>query len=157
MIRNAYCSLRAFKGVSQEVLDYIQSLEVEFKEGRKDFSNGVYLNAEKYISKPREIREFEGHKKYVDIQLILKGKETIWVVKVGTPGLEITNPYNPERDILFLNGTVAAQPLRLQAGNVAVLFEEDLHMPCTYYDDNSTEGDEVYKVVVKIPVEIFYT
>ncbi|MBZ0156114.1 MAG: YhcH/YjgK/YiaL family protein [Alphaproteobacteria bacterium] len=91
-------------------------------------------------------KRFEGHRKYIDIQYLLSGKEEIGWAPV--PGLEIASPYSEERDVLFFTESPFTSPLALVPGIFAVFFPEDAHRPgCVLSAPCS-----VRKIVVKVRV-----
>ena len=93
---------------------------------------------------PVRPEKLEIHRNYVDIQLLLAGRETI--VYRPVDGLPVTAEYDAVRDIAFYhldeNGSVA---LPLEPGNFALFFPEEGHLP-----GNGNPADSVVKVVVKI-------
>jgi len=77
---------------------------------------------------PKETVPFEGHRKYIDIQYVIEGKETIFWTP--TDGLTPTTPYDETTDIWFCQSTrEGATPVALNVGQLVVLFPEDAHAP----------------------------
>lgn len=105
--------------------------------------NELFAIFQTYDTKPLAMLNFEGHKKYIDIQYIHTGKEFIGV----TNYIQITEkePYNTEKDIFFTKVNQFSE-WRLFAGDGAILFPDDLHAPCMAID----EPVRVQKVVVKV-------
>jgi biofilm protein TabA len=91
---------------------------------------------------------FEHHRRYIDIQFIVAGEEVIgWA---PADRMQVTEAYDPEKDIAF--GTVPAgeaTPVRLAAGELAVLYPEDGHAPRLA----AGRPSPVFKIVVKVAVE----
>ena len=137
-----YTSLKAdFK----EALELISSNGFEKAAGRHDFKNGMYYLVQNYETKPESECFFESHRKYIDIQYIVSGKERHDVANIS--GLTVREDYNAEKDILKYNG--AGSILLLGEGDFAVYFPEDGHKP------NIMTGSEpvnMTKVIFKIPV-----
>ncbi len=100
----------------------------ELPQGRynliKDYD---YVNID--ICKAREVKEakLESHKKYIDLQLLISGSESMgW--KPTSTCKQITSPYSAEKDFQFF----ADEPdifFNLKIGKFAVFFPEDAHMP----------------------------
>ncbi|MBQ1183458.1 MAG: YhcH/YjgK/YiaL family protein, partial [Clostridia bacterium] len=91
-------------------------------------------------TKPKTVAEL--HEKYIDIQLIVSGKEVI-----GVAPIEIDKELveaKPEKDVWKY--TCETQPIWLTDNEFMVLYPNDIHMP------GSTIGDSVKcrKVVVKV-------
>lgn len=90
---------------------------------------------------------FEGHRKYIDVQYIIEGRETIFVTP--TAGLIPTTPYDEVKDIWFCQSDRQDSiAVSLKAGQLVVLFPEDAHAP-TYCFGAPTR---VRKIVVKVAV-----
>ena len=107
----------------------------------------VYAIIQRYETIKTETPKFEFHRKYIDVQFIVSGEETIGWAPVER--MTITEAYNADKDICF--GTVAARkwtPVRLQAGQLTVLRPEDGHAPKLAVGTASP----VMKIVVKIAV-----
>lgn len=112
--------------------------------GRYDLdANGTYVNIEEYTTK--DSSHFEAHRKYIDIQLLAKGKEYIRVTSLDNRKAQVLE-YDSTRDIEFFDKEEYTE-LLLDSGNFIVLFPDDPHMPCMKIDTNEV----VRKVVVKIP------
>ena len=86
--------------------------------------------------------KLEAHKKYLDIQLVLKGREMFGWAPLAT--LVPTTPFEPEKDVGFYTG--ASTPITVDAGYCYILFPEDGHAPCSHLD---TPTDYV-KALVKL-------
>ncbi len=99
---------------------------------------------------PPEKARYEYHRRYIDLQFILEGEETIGWAPAAR--MRITEAYDREKDITF--GDVPpgeATLVRLQAGQVAVFYPEDAHAPRLA----SRGPAAVRKVVVKVEVKGF--
>lgn len=107
----------------------------------------VYAVIQRYETIRTDPPKFEFHRKYIDVQFIASGEETIGWAPVES--MTITEAYNADKDICF--GKVASgtwTPVRLRAGQLAVLRPEDAHAPKLA----SGLPSPVIKVVVKIAV-----
>lgn len=99
-----------------------------------------------YNSKEREKCFFESHKEYIDVQFILEGEEIIEVC--DGPLLGINMPYNKDMDLIKYKDSSYGSILRLQKGDIAIFYPEDVHMPCI----KTNESTKVVKTVVKVKV-----
>lgn len=107
----------------------------------------VYAIIQQYETIKTDAPKFEFHRKYIDVQFIVSGEETIGWAPVES--MTITEAYNADKDICF--GKVASgkwTPVRLHAGQLAVLWPEDSHAPKLACGAPSP----VMKIVVKIAV-----
>lgn len=131
--------------VYRVVSGFMESRDVrKIPTGRYDLADGCYVNVDCYET--RENTRFEGHKKFVDVQLLVDGEEEIFCAPLSQGTVEI--PYDEEKDCWFF--TCEQAPfctLRLTEGLAAVLEPCDLHAPC-----NSKEKRQNRKLVFKIPV-----
>ena len=117
-------------------------------DGRHDIlGDDCFALVQGYTTKPHAEAEFEAHRTYADIQLILAGEETLLWSPIENIG-PVTKPYVAERDIAFFASPAQSTPLNLRAGEFAIFFPEDAHAPGV-----QTHGPcAVRKVVVKVRV-----
>ena len=110
----------------------------ETPEGLKVIVNtGMGKTAEASLAK------FECHDKNIDIQLCVKGLETMaW--KPREKCLTPNGEYNPDKDVRFFSDA-PDMSFQLTDGQFAVFFPEDVHAPMI--------GDgEIKKVVIKVKI-----
>ncbi|MCC6345866.1 MAG: YhcH/YjgK/YiaL family protein [Nitrospirales bacterium] len=104
----------------------------------------VFALVQTYDTGMPDAKRWEGHRKYIDIQYLLSGKEEIGWAPVSS--LAITSPYSDEKDVLFFREGSVTSPLALVPGIFAVFFPDDAHRPgCALGPPCS-----VRKVVVKV-------
>lgn len=116
-----------------------------FKEGEIKRGDVRFL-CQKYATKDAAEKKLEVHRKFIDIQFLVSGKEKVFFGDIGDFSVKV--PYNAEKDAEFLDGDLRDFTL-LRAGEFAVFFPEDAHKPGCKADDSAVE---VEKVVVKVPV-----
>lgn len=109
--------------------------------------DGAVAMDQAYQSRKRGDCFFESHRKHIDVQCILAGEEIIDVV--GTAELEVDKPYREDKDVVKYRDPGAGSRLRLRAGQAAVFFPEDGHMPGQFQDSPGL----VRKTVIKVPVD----
>lgn len=114
----------------------------------------VYAMVAKYDTRAFDEAEPEAHRKYLDIQYVISGRETVLWTPLGETAAP-TKEYDSERDIIFFARNARARPFELAAGHFCVLFPEDGHQPGCHAGA-STAGAEgpqpVHKVIVKVRV-----
>ena len=103
----------------------------------------IFAMIQRYETKPREQGKWEAHRKYIDIQFLAEGSELIGVHNIDD--LEITEPYSPENDLLFLDGN-NGDFIILSKDKFVLLYPQDAHMPCI----TAKKPSKVTKIVVKI-------
>ncbi|MGE5353668.1 MAG: YhcH/YjgK/YiaL family protein [Acidobacteriota bacterium] len=105
--------------------------------------DGTFANVDEYKTKDISEGFIEFHKKYIDIQIILRGKEKIGIChKDMAQELE----FNEAKDFGKLEGK--ADFITLNESYFVILFPHDGHMP--QIKDGSPES--VKKMVIKVPV-----
>jgi len=103
----------------------------------------VYALVQQYQTKSPDVCFPEAHRVYIDIQLLVSGKEIVEVC--GAEGLAIKEPYKP--DIEFFQSAAEAQKILLKPGFALILFPEDVHRPCL---SESGTPEPVKKIVIKV-------
>jgi YhcH/YjgK/YiaL family protein len=95
-----------------------------------------------YTTQPAEKCRFETHRRYADIQLVVRGVEQIGVANLAD--MTIAEPYSAERDVTFFQGH--GDQITLAAGTFAIFFPQDAHQPGIAL----AEPVPARKVVVKV-------
>lgn len=103
-------------------------------------SDKIKANVQEYQTKQQG--KFEAHKKYIDIQYMIKGSEKMAISAVSalTPQTE----YDTEKDVQFFEGK--GDLITVPKGFFTIFYPQDAHMPCL---ENKT-SELVKKVVIKI-------
>ena len=140
---NIYSNLsdRIFKGLS-----ILKDPDLFEKEDGKYEVNGdnIFYLVQRYKTKDASETKFEAHRKYIDIQAVLKGKEVIGYANINS--LKESVPY--KEDVLFFETPQDYNEVKLKEGMFTILFPEDAHMPLCHYNGQS----DVLKIVVKIKI-----
>jgi len=110
-------------------------------------SSSARLNNVETITKPAEEGQFEAHRKYIDVMIMIDGEEMIYVKEVNRLK-EITQPYDEEKDILFAKPETDGTAVRLKPGMFCILFPQDAHIPGRI----STTSMPVKKLVGKVRI-----
>jgi YhcH/YjgK/YiaL family protein len=95
-------------------------------------------------TKAKEEKQFEAHRKYIDVQFIVSGAEQMGYTHIST--LKTSQAYDADKDCEMLRG--AGDFITATAGTFVVFFPEDAHMPCVAMGKPAA----VKKVVVKVAV-----
>jgi biofilm protein TabA len=114
--------------------------------GRIELADGSFALEQVYVPKARPEGFFESHQKYIDVQVIVAGEELMEVADISR--LAVSQAYIPERDFTKYADVSDASVLRMGAGDVAVFFPEDGHMPSLHWRGQGL----LRKTVVKVPV-----
>lgn len=98
-----------------------------------------------YETRDFDSAEPEAHRKYLDVQYLVSGRETVYWTPLGETGA-VTSPYDAERDIAFFARNERGRPVELSTGHFAIFFPEDAHEP----NCHAGSAGRVHKVVVKV-------
>ena len=132
-----------------KAFEYLKKFEGDTKNGRYELDgDNVYAMVQRYTTKPADKGQFEAHRKYIDVQYVHAGKETILWAPLESLVNKTNEAYNTEGDYALFGLVATATPLRMSAGQFTILFPEDGHVPCCEWDGPC----EVTKVVVKVKV-----
>ena len=104
----------------------------------------IFANVQSYNTK--DDAPFEGHRKYIDIQYMIKGTEKVGVTDYSN--CSTTEEYNEEKDIEFLKADKEAHYQILEQGDFLVFFPQDAHQPSLDYKEKLF----VKKVIVKVAI-----
>jgi YhcH/YjgK/YiaL family protein len=103
----------------------------------------LYALVQDYQSKRPEDGKWEVHRKYIDLQFVLSGRERFGYAQAGRMAQD---PYDDAKDIAFLKGEGTF--LDLHAGDFVVVWPGEAHMPGMAAGAQAA----VRKIVVKIAV-----
>ena len=125
--------------------EYINNTDLLALESGKYEIDGknIYIIIQDYNTKSFSGAKWEAHKKYTDIQYVIKGQEKIGWENISEFS-EITE-YDEEKDIVFLEGS--GDFLELREGSFCILFPQDVHMPSI---SPGSEPVYVKKAVIKV-------
>jgi biofilm protein TabA len=110
-------------------------------------ADGVFVIEQAYETRLRADGFFESHRRYIDIQAVLEGEEAMEIADISR--MAERQPYNSERDLIVYQDNSDASLLRVYAGQLAVFYPSDVHMPTLRI---RAEPVLVRKAVVKVPV-----
>lgn len=129
------------------VMEILQSLNLkELQPGHIELDGKyVYINVDKANGKNREEAKIEAHRKYIDIQVPISGKEVMGVMPVNDLKV-VSMPYDEERDVMFYGDKITNWET-VEPGEFIIFFPEDGHAPLVEC------GTGHRKLVVKISVE----
>lgn len=117
--------------------------------GRHDLDGDhCFALVQTYTTKPVESALFEAHRKYIDVQFLHSGRETIlWAPLVSMA--EQTMAYDESKEAALWKLGPDSTSLHVSANHFCILYPEDAHAPCVIWD----QPEPVFKVVVKVAVE----
>jgi YhcH/YjgK/YiaL family protein len=105
----------------------------------------LYAIVDEYMTRPQHACRLETHRRYVDIQYVVSGRELMGYAPAVF--LDPDGAYDEGRDVQFHQGH--ADFLLLQEGMFAVMLPGDAHMPGVAIDG---QAGPVKKIVIKAAV-----
>lgn len=127
----------------KQAFDYIINNDLSKMTPGKFFLDGdnLYISIMEIEGKKKEVANIEAHKKYIDIQVILTGQETMGWTAIENCREE-TGPYDFDKDIIFFKDKPTSY-ITVNPGEFAIFFPEDGHAPAI--------GDgPIKKIVIKV-------
>jgi len=115
--------------------------------GRTDIDGAdVFVMLSEAETRPPEQVKFEAHRRFIDIQLVVRGQESIGYAPVAS--LVTAEPYDATKDIEFFSVPQESATLALRAGDFAVFAPGDGHRPSLHLDGPHVSRKAVVKVSV---------
>lgn len=147
MVYDKIDNLETYKGLSEDIyegLKFLKNASPDLACGVHEINSRVKAIVSEYETKAVNENGYEAHKKFIDIQYLLKGAEKNCCLPVEK--LKETKAYKEEIDAAFYEAKGPTQELMLGDGYFAIYWPQEGHMPCL-----SANGAEmVKKVVAKI-------
>lgn len=106
----------------------------------------LFVSVSEYQGKNRADALYESHRKYIDIQYVIEGKEIIG--RTSLDKVKVVEPYNEEKDIAFYEYD-GGDYMEATPQNFFIFLPDDAHRPSISAGDSSM----VKKLVVKILIE----
>ena len=130
-----------------KALDFARTFDPSQPDGKYEIDgDNIYAMVMTYDTREAEELKFEAHKKYIDVQLLLKGSELLNVSL--DHNLEVDTPYAEQKDVVLFKAPRYSTAVLLEPGNFTVLYPDDRHQPgCRV-----AEVASVRKMVVKVRV-----
>lgn len=127
---------------------FLEGVTSDTAAGRHELEgDDLFALVQRYRTQPGPGPQLEVHRRYIDIQYLVAGRELIdWAPLTALA--EVTMPYDEAKEAALFAAAPGGTPVRLAAGQFAILFPADAHAPCRAWD----EPEEVVKVVVKVAV-----
>jgi biofilm protein TabA len=129
-----------------QAFEFLGQLSPDVATGRHEIDgDAVYALVQQYQTRSATGMQLEAHRRYVDIQYLVRGREAIhWAPLAGLT--QIAMPYDATKDAGLFLPSADVIPVQVQAGQFAILFPDDAHAPCCTWG----EPADVLKVVVKV-------
>ena len=109
--------------------------------------DNLFATVSEYQSKNEESAKFEAHRKYIDIQYVISGKEIMNLAPISTLK-DVLTPYDAVKDIEFITVSKVVN-YKASPSNFFIFFPDDAHRPGLKDGSNSP----VRKIVIKVKVD----
>jgi YhcH/YjgK/YiaL family protein len=140
-----YCSTNSWLKKSFE---YLKTISKDTPVGAYEIAPGLMAHVSEYETTPQFKYGWETHKKYIDIQFCLTGKEYIKWMPLSEK-LSPTIEYDEAKDRTFYDCNGEQALITVKEDVFALFFPEDAHAPQIMIE----KPEKVKKVVIKVPVE----
>jgi biofilm protein TabA len=116
-------------------------------DGKYEIEGAGTMSVESPMTEPASARKLEGHRRFIDVVLLLRGEEWIGCRPLSDAG-KLTEAY-ADRDLYFFEGAQEETRVHMLPGRFLICFPEDLHRPLC----EGKEGPaKIRKAVLKYPV-----
>jgi len=127
-LKNA-ASVRNLNPLFKQAFEFIEKNDLSKMEPGKTIIDGdkLFISVMEIDGKTPEAAKMESHVKYIDIQVVISGVETMgWAaIEHCTDAIE---PYDKEKDLQFFTNKPTTL-LTVYPGEFAIFFPEDGHAP----------------------------
>lgn len=132
----------------KRALQFLEETNLASLENGKEIIDGenIFAMIQEYETKDPANEKLESHRKYIDVQYVVKGEE-----KMGHALLKEQAPsrlYNPEDDYMLFDESPDFFSV-IKEGMFTIFYPTDLHMPCIQHNQSSV----VKKIVIKVSVD----
>lgn len=133
MIIDAVTNLHHYTKLFPNIPEALEAMNgIEQQEfGKKYFFEGGYFFFQAGATKPIEETQFEAHRNFVDLQIVLEGEEYIAWNKIDD--LTEAIPYNAERDVQKFTGK-DKHKMKISEGMAYICFPWDGHKAVFHID-----------------------
>lgn len=145
-IKELPCFKEILSDNAEKIINFIENWKKNPQKPGKYEIDGEKLFAAVsiYETENAEKREFEAHKKYIDLQYVFSGAETLYWADLDSL-CQTSESFSTGGDVAFYKGE-AQSSVNLSGDVCAILLPKDAHKPNCIFD----EKQEVTKIVFKI-------
>jgi YhcH/YjgK/YiaL family protein len=132
----------------EKAFAFLQQVTDRTPVGRHEIAGeDIFAFVQQHSTKPVAERQYESHRKYIDVQYMQRGREVMYWAPL--PLLtNVTMPFDAEKDAALYGLIPQGVAVQVTSGQFTIFFPEDGHIPSCAWDQPA----EVLKVVVKVRV-----
>lgn len=108
--------------------------------------DNVFATVSEGPTKTYETTGWESHRNYLDVHLMITGKERIGMMDIANG--KVTNPYDASKDVANYDSNTKGNYYVADTNTLLIFFPQDAHRPSIHVDG----FDKVKKLVFKIRV-----
>ena len=127
------------------VFDYLKNNNLKTMECGSYQINGKELYFNLQEGETKQTQKLEAHKKYIDIQVVIKGEEYMGYTNINNT--IISEEYNEEKDVMFLKGEV--DKVKADEKTFVIFYPEDAHMPSLSVKEDKLVKKAIFKILIK--------
>lgn len=142
--------LKVNKVITNEMIDLVKKLQANFETGRCDLANGAFAIAETLMARPADKMNYQTHKKYIRVHVVLGGFEML-LLSQSKRGLLEAAPYDTESDTQYLKGGTTYEPILIQSGEYLTVYPGEVYKSGVAIPKATSR--EVKKLTIYIPKE----
>ena len=149
MVYDNLQNIELYKGLSTDIYEgllFLKNADPAIAKGVYQINPRVKAIVSEYETKKVNEYGYEAHKRFIDIQCVFKGEETVRCLPIKR--MSETKPYSEEKDAAFYEVNSRVQEKVIGNGYFAIFFPQDGHMPQLCVD----KPQMVKKVVVKVEI-----
>ncbi len=127
---------------------YLQSLTIKEKDLNKRISvnENFFYFVQAYNTKPDTECKLKSHRNYIDIQMMVSGRERIDLADISR--LTVKKQYDEKNDIMFWNIPQKMTQIAFGANDYIILYPEIAYRNCIYLN----KSEKVLKIIGKIKI-----
>lgn len=136
----------------KEMLEKLQGLDLlQQEKGKYPIDEKRFYSILEYESRTNCV--FEKHHNYIDIQLILSGRESMAWIPLSAQS-RVKTPYNPDKDVCYYEVPEFYNQIACLPGQCCIFFPNDIHGPNMVYHLGTNQPEPVKKAVGKIHIDL---
>jgi YhcH/YjgK/YiaL family protein len=129
----------------RKAFDFLNSTDFSKLDFGKHIIDGdrLFVLFMEYDTKAIEECVMESHRKYIDIQCMIEGEESMAITSFN--GQLATTPYDEQKDVAFYEKKYESM-ITVRKDQFVIFFPHDLHMPSIKTNNTMTVKKAVFKV-----------
>ena len=134
---------------SRPILDFLVKCDLAaLSPGKYDIvGEYTFILVQEYTTKNDSEKKWESHRKYMDIQIVVSGLESMCYAPADA--LTIMEPYNEQNDVEFyIDDSRPHSRLTVSRNQFCLFYPEESHKPGLHV----TEESRIKKAVIKVAV-----